>query len=150
MPINLSVNERLCLRIASFEGTVLSADLSALVTLFDQERAWLGYDSIYLLDADSIDVGPEQLDLLKRRIFAVYADVDPIVRRRSAWIFKNAHVRRLTEYWLTGRHDHDGSGTEFCIGADLKDARALFSEEELAAVETRAGFSQLARIGATT
>lgn len=144
MPINLSVNQELCLRIVSFEGTVSAADLEQLVTLYDQRRGLLDYDSVYLLDAQKVDVEPDQLDQLRRRVFGIYDDVELVVRRRSAWIFRSPHVGQMAEYWLTERHGRDGSGAEFCVGRTLDDALPLFSDKEIAAVKTGAGFVHLA------
>jgi len=132
-----------------FEGIVSRAEVLRLIELYEIHRDWLGHDSIYILHADQVDVGPVEMDLARRRIFDLYQNTELLVLRRSAWIFTSPHTRRLVEYWLTGRHARDGSAAEFCLGRTLDDARELFTEQELEAVRAGAGFKEAARIEVT-
>lgn len=147
MPIAVMVNEPLCLRIVHFTERVASSEVADLVAIYGQERDWLGYDSVYLLDADGSDIDRDGLDDLRQSVFALYREIDLMIVRRSAWICRTEPMRRLAEYWITARHARDGSGAEFRLGDRLEDALGLFTADELAAVSARAGFSRVASIG---
>ena len=148
MPISISINESKCLRIVRFEGAISAQDMKALLVLYSQNRDWLGYDSFYLLDADSADLDTDQLDRLRQEAFSLYRDIDLIIVRRTAWIPKNAEMRRLAEYWITARHSRDGTSAEFCLGDNLENALGLFTPEDVESVRTGAGFREIAHIGA--
>lgn len=143
MPITIRMNEAMCLRTVAFHDAVTAGDVAKLISLYEANPTWLSHDSMYLLGANRIDATSADLDDARRRIFAVYKKLDLQVQRRSAWIFQSERMRWFAEHWLRGRHSHDGGSAEFCMGPALEDARALFSEEELASVRTGDGFQTL-------
>jgi hypothetical protein len=149
MTISIYLNNDRCLRIVHFEGAISSPELEQLVTLYGLKGDWLSYDTVYQLDADTVDVdvNTDRLDQLRRHAVAIYADIDSIVIRRSAWIYRNAEMRRIAKHWVTMRRLAEGSSAKFVLGNKLEDALPLFSEDDIASVRTRVGFAELARIG---
>ena len=148
MPITIDINEDLALHVIRLEGAVSFDELSELGRLHQTRPDLAAADAVHIVDeaADLSKLTPDHIDAMRSHYRDVQRAIDFHVVRRAAWICPSPRAWKLGEYWVAHRHSRDGQGTEICLVADLADAAALFSPEELAAVRARQGFVEFARI----
>jgi hypothetical protein len=142
LPISISINTALALHVIDFTGCVRFSELGELGRVHAQNLPWASADTFHIVadDADLSELTDAHLDTLRAHYRQPQQSIEFFIVRRSAWVRASSEACRIVEYWLHDRHSRDGQGTEVCVAAALDDLSDLFSEDEIEAARTRAGF----------
>lgn len=148
MPLSISINTELALHVIEFTGAVQASELGELGRVHGENLTWAGADTFHIVadDADLSQVTQAQLDTLRAHYRTLHQSIEFFMLRRSGWVCGSADARRSVEYWLRDRHSRDGQGTEVFLAPALDELGGLFSEEEIEAARTRAGFVEHLRL----
>jgi hypothetical protein len=143
MPINLSANRALGIRIHHVTGAVTADEFEELAAFYGKHPRFDHLDLVSLVDEGAApNITREELNRLRLTFTALQARV----RRRSAWVCPNVRAWPVLEDWLHERHSRDAMRMEVCLVADLADASCLFDRAEVAAVRDRVGFEEISHL----
>lgn len=150
MPLALSHNSQLGVRILDMEGRVTPDEVDALLALQESDHALTAADSVQFVaaDADLSAFAEAARDTLRARFNQLHCSIDLYVVRRSLWVCPHPEAFQMAQRWLDGRHSRDGQGTEARLTRTLGEAGELFSAEEIAMIAAREGFTTHARFEA--
>jgi len=145
MPIKVSANRQLGIRIHHMLGSVTATEFKHLADFYTERPRLAHYDLVNLVD-ESADpnITAAELIQLKHVFEQLQKRVQPLLVRRSAWVCPNVRAWSLLEAWLHERHSRDAMRIEICLVADLAQAGELFDESELAAIRDGTGFLEIA------
>lgn len=144
MPINLSANRALDIRIHHVTGAVTANEFEELAAFYGKHPRLDHLDLVSLVDESAApNITREELNRLRLTFAALQARLRQPLVRRSAWVCPNVRAWPLLEDWLHERHSRDAMRMEVCLVADLGDAICLFDRAELAAVRDRVGFEDI-------
>lgn len=145
MPIKVSFNRTLGVRIHQVRGRVTAAEFLALLAFYREHPHLARFDLINLVDEGAeTEISAAELSQLREAFVQLQAHVRPFLVRRSAWVCPNVRAWPVLESWLHGRHSRDAMHIEVCLVAELAEADCLFDAIELAAVRDWAGFEEIA------
>lgn len=145
MPIRISVNRQLGIRIHRVLGRVSAAEFRDLADFYAERRRLAHYDLVNLVDDNAhSNITASELTQLKHIFEQLQTRVEPLLVRRSVWVCSNVRAWSLLEAWLHERHSRDAMRIEVCLVANLDQARCLFDESELAAIRDGTGFAEIA------
>lgn len=147
MAIVISENSDLKLHVIRFQGRVTFSELCELGARHREQPEWAAADTFHIVEegADLSDLTEGKLDVLRVHYRALHQSLELFMVRRAAWVCRDVVSCRILEYWLQDRHSRDGQGTDVMLVADLNDAADLFSDEEIAVVQSDCGFVEIAR-----
>ena len=131
-----------------FTGAVQFSELGELRRVHADNQAWASADTFHIVgdNADLSQLTNAQLDTLRAHYRELHQSIEFFMLRRAGWVCGSADACRIVEYWLHDRHSRDGQGTEVFLAAALDDLGELFSEDEIEAARTKAGFVEQLRI----
>ena len=149
MPVVLRHNEQLELNLAEYRGSISFAELEAVATFLAQNPAFLKRDCLSLVTprADFDRVELTALDRLFGRYKTIYAPMSFQIIRRSAWLCLSPAAQAHIDHWIGQRDAREAMSStlrQFSSYAEAGDWLVL-SEAETRALETGAGFAEIAR-----
>lgn len=150
MPISLSHNADLGVRIVSLEGRLALSEIADLLALQRSDHALTAADSVQIVQ-DDIDLSAltaEDRACLRASFNQLHQSLDLFVLRRSLWVCRNEPAYSMAQRWLDGRNTRDGQSTEARLVRELHEAGDLFSKEELSMIAAGKGFALAARFDA--
>lgn len=148
LPVTISINSELALHVIDFTGCVRFSEIEELGRAHAENLSWAGADTFHIVaeDANLAELTEARLDTVRAHYRGVHESIEFFILRRSGWVCRSADACRVVEYWLRERHSRDGQGTEVYLAATLDDLGELFSQDEIEAARTRAGFFEQLRI----
>lgn len=149
MTVVLRHSEQIELNLVEYTGSVSLAELVALADFQAAQPAMLSYDSISVVrpGADFRSVELSNLDEVFARYRELFRPLNLVILRRSAWICQSPAAEPHVRHWLGDRDTRGGLSSDvrrfesFTGAADW----LLLDAEELAALDSGAGFVDLAR-----
>lgn len=156
MPVVLSHNETLELNLAEYSGAISLDELKALAQFMAKNPDDLRRDTLTILlpSAHLRDVDLNALDALFSRYRTMYAPLDFQIVRRSAWICQSeaalGHARRWVDDGRETAREEMSSLVRLFDDYATAGEWLLLSTDEIAAVERREGFVELARLDLPT
>lgn len=154
MPVVLRHNELLELNIAEYHGSITLAELQAVADYLAVNRTFLKFDclSVVLPGATFDDVAFDDLDRIFGRYRTLYAPINFQIIRRSAWICFSPAAQAHIDHWSGKRDAREAMSTTLRQFASFEEAGdwLVLSEAETLALQTGAGFDELARLDAST
>ncbi|HRP11394.1 MAG TPA: hypothetical protein PLK37_10200 [Terricaulis sp.] len=150
MPIALSHNADLGVRVTRMEGRLALSEIADLLALQQRDRALSAADSVQIVaqDIELSALTQEERDRLRAGFNTLHASLDIFVLRRSLWVCAGEAAYAMAQRWLEGRHTRDGQSTEARLVRALHEAGDMFTPQELALIRSGAGFSPIARFDA--
>jgi len=148
VPVVLSHSETLELNLAEYTGVITSGQLMEVAGFGARQPDFLKADTLNVVHA-GVDFGAidlAELDALFARYKALFAPLNFQIYRRSAWLCLDKAAEGHVNYWLGGhdlREAMSSTVRKFDTYAEAGDW-LLLSPAELALVESREGFTQLA------
>ena len=154
MPIVLRHNEQIEMNLAEYTGQVSLAELEATAAFLAANAPFLKRDtlSVALADSSFSAVPLDSLDRLFGRYKTLYAPLDFQMLRRSAWLCFSDAARPHIDYWIGGRDVREAMSTTLRLLNSYAEAGEwlLLNEAETLALQTGAGFAEIARFDQTT
>lgn len=149
MPVVLRHNELLELNIAEYHGRITLAELQAVADYLAANRSFLKCDclSIVFPGGDFAGVEFDALDRIFGRYKTLYAPMNFQIIRRSAWICFSPAAQAHVDHWSGRRDAREAMSTTLRQFASFEEAGdwLVLSEAETLALQTGAGFDELAR-----
>ena len=148
LPIAISVNPELALHVIDFTGRVQVSELGELGRVHARNLPWASADTFHIVaeDADLSELPHAYLDKVRAHYRQLHQSIEFYMLRRSGWVCRSSDACCIVKYWLRERHSRDGQGAEVLLAAALDDLTELFSQDEIEAARTRAGFVEQLRI----
>ncbi|MBX3510014.1 MAG: hypothetical protein KF700_02365 [Hyphomonadaceae bacterium] len=114
MPVVLRHHHKLELNRVEYEGAITVAELRALADFQAASPTWLTYDSLNLVlpgaNFDSIELA--KLDALYDHYKKLFAPLNFVILRRSAWICQSPAAVAHVDHWLGGRDTKAGMSSD--------------------------------------
>lgn len=152
MPIVLRHNELLELNIAEYRGAITLAELQATADYLAANRSFLKYDCLSIVfPAATFDgIAFDDLDRIFGRYQTLYAPMNFQIIRRSAWICFSTAAQAHVDHWSGKRDARESMSTTLRQFASFEEAGdwLVLSEAETLALQTGAGFDEVARFEA--
>lgn len=150
MPVVLRHNELLELNIAEYRGAITVAELEGVANFLAANSSFLKCDclSVAFPGASFEAVAFEDLDHVFGRYKTLYAPINFQIIRRSAWICFSPAAQPYIDHWSGKRDARESMSTTLRQFASFDEAAdwLVLSEAETLALQTGAGFEELARI----
>lgn len=149
MPVVLRHNEQLELNIAEYRGSISFAELKAVADFLASNPSFLKSDCLNLVVAgayfDNVDL--DALDQLFGRYKTLYKPINFQIMRRSAWLCLSPAAQAHVDHWSGKRDAREAMSTTLRQFATFEEAGdwLVLSEAETIALQTNAGFDDLAR-----
>jgi hypothetical protein len=149
VPVVLRHNELLELNIAEYRGAITVAELQGVADFLSVNSSFLKYDclSVVFPGAAFDAVAFDDLDRIFGRYRALYAPINFQIIRRSAWICFSPAAQQHVDLWSGKRDAREAMSTTLRQFATFEEAGdwLVLSEAETLALQTGAGFDDLAR-----
>ncbi|MBX3430708.1 MAG: hypothetical protein KF779_14085 [Hyphomonadaceae bacterium] len=149
MPVVLRHNEQLELNIAEYRGSVSFTELKAVADFLAQNPSFLKSDCLSLVapGADFVGVELDALDQLFGRYAKLYEPINFQIMRRSAWLCFSPAAQAHVDHWSGKRDARESMSTTLRQFSSYEEAGdwLILSEAETIALQTNAGFEELAR-----
>lgn len=149
MPVVLRHNEQLELNIAEYRGLISFAELKATADFLADNPSFLKSDCLNLVAPgaafDNVDL--TALDQLFGRYKTLYRPINFQIMRRSAWLCLSPAAQAHVDHWSGKRDAREAMSTTLRQFASFEEAGdwLVLSEAETIALQTTAGFDELAR-----
>ncbi|MFN3465564.1 MAG: hypothetical protein ACK4X1_15980 [Terricaulis sp.] len=154
MPVVLRHNETLELNIAEYHGAITLAELQAVAEYLAANRSFLKCDclSIVFPGATFENIAFDDLDRIFGRYQTLYAPLNFQIIRRSAWLCFSKAAQAHVDHWSGKRDAREAMSTTLRQFATFEEAGdwLVLSEAETLALQTGAGFDELARFDQPT
>lgn len=113
MPVVLRHHDKLEVNRVEYLGAVTLAELKALAEFQAANPTWLTYDCLSLVAPGAeFRVGPADLDELFAHYRVLFAPLEFLIMRRSAWLCQSDAAREHVSYWLGGRDTKSGMSSD--------------------------------------
>jgi hypothetical protein len=150
VPVVLRHNDTLELNLAEYHGAVSFAELKAVADYMAANRSFLKCDCLSVVfpaaHFDGVEI--EALNKLFGQYKILYAPINFQIIRRSAWLCFSPGAQALVDHWSGKREAREAMSTTLRQFATYEEAGdwLVLSEAETLALQTGAGFDDLARI----
>lgn len=152
MPVVLRHNDLLELNIAEYHGSITLAELQALSDFLAANSSFLKSDCLSVVFPGAVfaDVEFDGLDRIFGRYKTLYAPMSFQIIRRSAWLCFSPAAQAHIDYWSGKPDTREAMSTTLRQFASFEEAGdwLVLSEAETLALQTAAGFDELARFEA--
>ncbi len=149
MPVVLRQNDLLELNIAEYHGSITLAELQAVADFLANDRSFLKRDCLTVVFPGAVFEGVafDDLDRIFGRYKTLYAPMSFQIIRRSAWLCFSPAAQAHVDYWSGKRDAREAMSTTLRQFATFEEAGdwLVLSEAETLALQTGAGFDELAR-----
>lgn len=149
MPIVLRHNEALEFNRVDYSGSITLAELSALAEFNAATPSWLTYDtmSIVVPGADFLSINFAELDTLFAQYRTIYAPINMLIMRRSAWLCQSDAARKHVRYWLGDRDTRESLHSDVRLFDSFETAGEwlLLRPTELGHLISGEGFAEVFR-----
>ncbi len=150
VPVVLRHNEALELNLAEYHGAVSFGELKAVAEYLAANRAFLKQDCLSVVFPAAHFDGVElaALNKLFGQYQVMYAPLNFQIIRRSAWLCFSPAAQAHVDHWSGKREAREAMSTTICQFATYEEAGdwLVLSEAETLALQTGAGFDELARL----
>lgn len=149
MPVVLRHNELLELNIAEYRGAITVAELQAVADFLTANSSFLKCDCLSIVFPGAVfdTVAFDDLDRIFGRYKTLYAPINFQIIRRSAWLCFSPAAQPHIDHWSGKRDAREAMSTKLRQFASFEEAGdwLVLSEAETLALQTGAGFDELAR-----
>jgi hypothetical protein len=150
VPVVLRNNELLELNIAEYHGAITLAELQGVADFLAANPSFLRRDCLSVVFPGGVFEGVEfdALDHIFGRYKTLYAPINFQIIRRSAWICFSPAAQAHVDNWSGRRDAREAMSTTLRQFASFEEAGdwLVLSEAETLALQSGAGFDDLARI----